>query len=92
MGLGQANTGNFDQNPGRQLLWVYYFIETFLISIVSFNMLIAILGETFSDVMDQRERNILMMQTQIYSEYLSFLNWIEKDKPRKFNRRYLYIA
>ena len=32
------------------------------------------------------------MRTQIYSEYAGFLNYIEKQIPEKFSRRYFYIA
>ena len=55
-------------------------------------MLISVMGTTYEEVISLRERNKLIMRTSMYSEYAGFLNLIEKDKPLKLSKRYLYIA
>ena len=55
-------------------------------------MLISVMGTTYEEVISLRDRNKLIMRTSMYSEYAGFLNLIEKDKPLKFSKRYLYIA
>lgn len=55
-------------------------------------MLINVMATTYDNIISLEARNKLIMRTEIYSEYVGYLNMIESDKPNKFNKRYMYIA
>ena len=55
-------------------------------------MLINVMSTTYENIISLQSRNKLIMRTEIYSEYVGYLNMIERDKPKKFNKRYMYIA
>lgn len=50
------------------------------------------MATTYDNIISLEARNKLIMRTEIYSEYVGYLNMIESDKPNKFNKRYMYIA
>ena len=59
MGLGEFETlGNADEldayNSIKLLLWIYFMAGTLITQIIVFNILIAILGDTYERIMDSR--------------------------------------
>ena len=67
-------------------------LATFISQIVFFNMLIAIMSTTYSDVMEHRERNVLRMRTKLFTDYIRWLNLIGKKQKKLFEQRYIYSA
>ncbi len=62
--MGAFDTSGYNQqNVG--LLWIYFFGTTFITNIMILNMLIAIMGQTYETVSESRERNTLIMSTNI---------------------------
>ena len=54
----------------KVLLWIYFIAGTLITQIIVFNTLIAILGDTYSKIMDSREQNSIEAKTAIYSDLM----------------------
>ena len=65
---GEFNTDPFSKGEDMNLLWAFFVITTFLLSIVMLNMLIAIMGSSYSKVSEVavasmlKERMLLIME------------------------------
>lgn len=68
------------------LLYVYFFLATFLCQIVFFNVLIAVLSEEYSTRWANREAYALQEQTHIFSDYIWLLKYELPSKP------YFYVV
>lgn len=53
LSLGEFNYGGFITSPDDGMEWFFFCFGTFLMMVVFMNMLIAIMGNTFNDVMDK---------------------------------------
>jgi len=60
----------FEQSPDRTLIWIYFLIATFLTNLTFLNMLIAIMGDTYARVTENKEQESLKERTNIYADYL----------------------
>jgi hypothetical protein len=63
LGLGEFRTDNFGSNPSSSLLWILFILATFITQITMLNMLIAIMGDTYSRVSESKERYALIERT-----------------------------
>ena len=52
VGVGDFTFGNYEENQSKALLWAYFFVAPFLTQIVFFNMLIAVMAETYAHVIE----------------------------------------
>ena len=57
--LGEFHMDAFEDHPNALLCYTFFLGATFLLQIVSLNMLIAIMGDTYDRVMDQRPTHSL---------------------------------
>ena len=57
--LGEFSFDSYSTGTDPILVWVFFLLGTFLLLIVFMNMLIAIMGETFSNVMSDIESSAL---------------------------------
>ena len=48
MGLGEFTLDQYMASPYQRLVFIFFFIATFLITIVFLNMMIAIMGDAFA--------------------------------------------
>jgi len=55
-GLGEFGLDAYNVNEERDLLWVYFFLATFITQVMFMNTLIAILGDTYERIMDRKEQ------------------------------------
>ena len=51
-GLGEFDFDGYKMGPNVYLAWLFFILATFLVLIVFMNMLIAIMGDTFSQVQE----------------------------------------
>jgi len=58
LGLGEFEdfTGSFENSTQKDMLWIYFFMATFLTQIIFMNNLIAILGDTYNSIMDHKQK------------------------------------
>ena len=57
--LGDFNYKNFSKGKDNMLLWVFFLLGTFICLIVFFNMVVAIMGNTFGNVLEEQEESAL---------------------------------
>ena len=75
-------TSSYDEANSRKLIIVLFFLSTFIVQIVFLNMLIAIMGDAFSQAIENKERNRKLGLLNIMSEYVQ-LTTQDGDKQRK---------
>ena len=67
--LGPEAGEGFDDHPKALLLYLFFIFASFFLTIVFLNMLIAIMGNTFSFVIERKLQYALMTKLSIMSEY-----------------------
>lgn len=87
LSLGEFQTDNFEGTKYPTLVWSVFLVATIALQIVFLNMIIAIMGDTFDKVMEQKERYSLGVAPDIYADYFSYL---DKD-PKIKQKNYLYV-
>ena len=85
--LGEFNLDNFSKatEDDSGLDWSFFIVSTLFVNLVIFNSIIAIMGDTFDRVYENKQQSILMLKIQVLGEY-SFLFQYLKDSA------YLFIA
>lgn len=73
LGLGEFNFENFNDNPSKNMLWILFCSATFITQITIFNMLIAVMGETFQRVYEAKYVTSLKTNTEIVQEFKHLL-------------------
>jgi len=70
VGLGDFSYSDYAQNPSKPYLWTYFTLATFLTQIVFFNMLITVMGTTYEEVIENKERSTLISKTKILAQFV----------------------
>ena len=70
----------------KNLLYIYFVLATFLTQVVFLNVLVAVLGESYSEKWAQKELYALQQQTNIFSDYITM---IITSLPKK---NFLYVV
>jgi hypothetical protein len=70
------------------LVFIYFILATLFTQIMFLNMLIAIMGETFSRCVEAQERTALMERTHLYADFI----WGIKLNKNLSGKRYLYVV
>jgi Ion transport protein len=87
-GLGDFSTDNFKGHPNEELVWIYFFILTVLITLVLLNLLIAIMGDTFDRVQEMKDEAMLKELCCLISD-----NWFWLNQKKTFAKtKYICIA
>lgn len=87
LGLGEFGQDEFASHSHSKLMWVFFLLATFLTQITFLNMLIAIMGDTYSRVTENKKRFALRERTGIYSDFSFFIKL-----KNGFQRAYLYVV
>lgn len=88
LGLGEFGFDNFENNENRSLIWIYFILATFLTNLTFLNMLIAIMGDTYARVTENKEQEALKERTHMYADFI----WGITQETAFKNKKYLYIA
>ena len=72
-----------DSGHQGTMCYILFLFATFLIMIVFLNMLIAIMGDTFSQATQEKENNARITKLQIMGDYIKLINQDEKDDDEK---------
>lgn len=89
VGLGEFSYDSYAENPSKTYLWVYFILATCLFQILFFNMLITVMGSTYGNVIEQKDRQTLISKTQVLSRYVHVC---KLDHTKLQDHRYIYIA
>lgn len=72
--VGTFTYDKYSDNPSKTLLWIYFILSTFLTQIVFFNMLIAVMGTSYEQVMENKDRSNLISRTMMLSAFVFVCN------------------
>lgn len=53
--LGEFDLENYDNGPNSILIWIMFILATFMSQIIIFNMLIAIMSDTYAKISEKKE-------------------------------------
>ena len=76
--LGEFNMDGFETHPNTALCYILFVFTTFITQITFLNMLIAIMGDTFDKVIDQRPTYSLKNKLMLMADMQSIISK-EKD-------------
>ena len=76
--LGDFST-KYYLGMNTEVLWIVFFAATFLLQITFLNMLIAIMGDTFSHVMDNKEESSMKERVSILADFRLLLRSLGID-------------
>ena len=77
----------FGQGDDEYFIWVMFLLATFVNLIVFMNMLIAIMTQTFTDVMDNEQRSSLQEKISIIKDHIWLLDYKSLFKNKKYLMR-----
>jgi hypothetical protein len=60
LGLGTVPTENIANNKFRSLIWIYFIAAVIVTNVAFFNILIAIVSDSYERIMESKERSDLM--------------------------------
>ena len=71
--------GNFTGGPDSSLCYIFFVLATFITQITMFNMLIAIMGDTFDKVTEHRDVNATKSKLELMADLVAILEQEEKE-------------
>jgi len=88
LGLGEFATDGYADSNLKYLLWIYFILATLMTQIIFFNILIAVVSDTYAFITENRELFALMQRTEIFGD---FIHLMKVDKTIN-SERFLYIV
>lgn len=85
LGLGEFQMDNYN-NSDAAILWILFIMSTFITQITFFNMLIAIMGDTFARVSEGMDQATLKEQVAMMNEHA----WVLNTDEVYLDHRYIY--
>ena len=82
--IGEFYLDDFKSGPNSEIAWVYFVFASFVILVVFMNMLIAIMGETFSQVREQNEESQLCEQLGLIEDHIWLIDLQKEFKGKKY--------
>lgn len=74
--LGEWDTSKFSNGPHTVLLYTFFTGSTFISQIIMLNMLIAIMGDTFDHMIENREVNATKTKLKLITECIPKKNFL----------------
>ncbi len=75
LALATIPMNNISDNKFRALIWIYILLAFIITNVALFNILIAIVGDTYERIMATRERARLIEKVQITVEFIELINF-----------------
>lgn len=75
--MGEFAIDNNDEGSYVVIVWIIFFLATFISQVIIFNMLIAIMGDSYAKISEMREQAALKEKIQILCDYLRLVH--DKD-------------
>ncbi len=69
------------------MVWLYFIAATIITNVNFFNVLIAIVSDTFERITESRQFYAIMQRTEIFSDFISMI----QIEPLIRNSRFLYV-
>ena len=81
---------SYEEASSRKLIIILFFLSTFIVQIVFLNMLIAIMGDAFSQAIENKENNRKRGLLNIMGEYVQ-LTTLDGDTQRRGEYTHEYL-
>lgn len=82
--LGDFHYDDFKEAPNNKLIWPMFLLCNFLLAIVFMNMLIAIMGQTFSDLQAVKTESDLEQKVSLMSDYENLFDMVSYFRGKKY--------
>lgn len=82
--VGELFTENFKEPPNQYLIWPMFLLCNFLMAVVFMNMLIAIMGQTFSEVNETKIESGLEQKIALMCDYEDLIDVNKLYKKKKY--------
>ena len=89
MSLGDFETDGYAGN-NQAVIWFIFLSATFMLQIVFLNMLIAIMGDTFSRVRERKDQQSLRERISILADFRNVVRALKLDNDAEFE--YLFVV
>lgn len=83
LALGEFNYDNFTSGPQMVLCYIFFILATFITQLTMLNMLIAIMGDTFSRVYENKEVNATKTKITLMSDLAAMVADDKVDENKK---------
>ena len=80
--LGEFHTDEYLKNEYMPIVWLLFIMATFFTQITMLNMLIAIMGDTFDKVTENKKTFTTRTKLQILGDYTG--NFLKQEKKNMF--------
>ena len=80
--LGEFHTESYLRNEYMPIVWILFIMATFFTQITMLNMLIAIMGDTFDKVTENKKTFTTRTKLQILGDYTG--NFLKQEKKNMF--------
>jgi hypothetical protein len=84
LALGEFSTDGFTEGPNVTICWVFFIMASFLILVVFMNMLITIVSETFSKVMEIKDELSLSEQLYLIQDHIFLIDLSTEFTDKKY--------
>lgn len=72
--MGKSDSSNYAKKDDEELVYVFYFLTTFIIKTTMMNMLISVMCDTYCHVIENKKVNATRTKLQILSEQANVLS------------------
>ena len=90
LSLGEFNFENFADQPNSVMCFGFFIAATFITQILMLNMLIAIMGDTFERVIENRDVNATKTKLELMCDLVSTLQ--QTTKPGEEKKYFMFIV
>ena len=73
--MGEYDTEGFD-GENAPFLWIIFLVSTFLLQIAFLNMLIAIISNTFQQVLENKQQSVMKERISMLADFKALLRFL----------------
>ena len=84
LSLGEFRLEDYEKSTNTELLYLLFWVSTFFLMVVFLNMLIAIMGDTFEQATNEKEKNARMTEIAKISSYTYLIVREDNDADATF--------
>ena len=82
----------YENHPQSLLVWTLFLVTTFVTQITMLNMLVAIMGNTFDNVIERKSIYAIQMRLNILSDYKNVINLVNAYKGEQDYNNFVYVV
>ncbi len=87
LGEWEATRGNYSEGIQTKMCYAFFFAATFISQITMLNMLIAVMGDTFDRVMENKDINSIKSKLELVADLVAILD----NRDDKYNQKIFFF-